>query len=74
MVTLAEEEVIETTTDKAEAAARNVIAGHPQGAVRRIVLYTVIGVSFAACLLGATPFALVGLAATVLLSSTDQLA
>lgn len=32
----------DTIADEAERALRNAIAGHPQGAIRRIVLYAIM--------------------------------
>lgn len=46
MVTNAEDpEAPPTRTDRAEAVARNAIAGHPRGSIRRIVLYTAMFLS-----------------------------
>lgn len=39
-----EEEVEETRLEHAKFAARLAIAGHEQGAVRRIVMYTALGI------------------------------
>jgi hypothetical protein len=69
----------EVRRDKLEAAARMVIAGHPQGAVRRIILYVVlvscIGLLYALGGVPAAAGALVGsLIAALLLALTDNLA
>lgn len=68
MVTNAEEPEVETTADKAEGLARIVIAGHSQGAVRRIVLYAVLALAIA------VDVDAVALGALVLLVGTDQIA
>lgn len=65
-----------TQADKVESVAREIIAGHPQGSVRRIALYVVAFIAFALAAytpLGTLAF-IVGAAAVILLSSTDQLA
>lgn len=54
-----------------EAAARTGIAGHPSGAVRRIVLYAVTLVGL---LVGGTAGVAVGAVALLLLLATDSLA
>ena len=63
-----------TPAVRVESGIREVIAGHPQGAVRRIILYAVLGLDLVVT--GALP--LVGLGAgvvlIVLLAATDQLA
>jgi hypothetical protein len=71
-----------TTTEepkKGEALARNFIAGHPQGSVRRIALYVTVALSLVLAATAA-PMAIsaaalaVGLTALLLLATTDQLA
>lgn len=63
--------------DQAEAFARTVLAGHPQGSVRRIVLYLVevvallTAVSFGGAL--GLLFAIIAVVAALLLALTDQL-
>lgn len=78
MVTNAEVEELETREEWAESLARTVIAGHPQGAVRRITLYvilaalTVLGIGIDGVVgLGLGALALVVL---MLLAMTDSLA
>lgn len=65
-----------TPVEKAEGFLRNAIAGHPRGALRRIVMY--IGLVVALVLLGSdvlTPLTLaVGVVMVLLLASTDSLA
>jgi hypothetical protein len=79
MVTLAEEPEVETTKDKAEGAVRSAIAGHPQGAVRRILLYVAVVIAFLALVLFPTSdlvaamASVVGVASVLLLAVTDQL-
>jgi hypothetical protein len=73
MVTLAEEPTPEPTAqDTAERITREVIAGHPEGAVRRIVLYAVM---FAAMGIAyyVPPVVVVALVCGILLVSTDSL-
>jgi len=41
MVTTPDEEPVVTPAEQAEDVARIILAGHPQGAVRRIVLYLI---------------------------------
>lgn len=74
MVTNPEEEPTEPTA--AERGARSVIAGHPQGAVRRIVLYlvAVTGLALASTVGLETLGLFVGLIALMLLAATDRLA
>lgn len=62
-----------TREDQAEMFARTVIAGHPQGAMRRIILYFVAFVSLTIGFV--VPAALaVTAGALTLLVATDQLA
>lgn len=69
MVTIAEEPAPEVTREeRAAEAARVAIAGHPQGAVRRIILYTL---TFGLIVCPFPPLAIVPLA---LLAMTDVLA
>lgn len=65
-----EQTVAEVRLTALARAARLLIAGHEFGAVRRIVLYVIAGVS----LLAAGPIAVLGLTALLLLALTDQLA
>ena len=58
--------------DQAEMYARSVIAGHPQGSVRRILLYVVAGTCAVGALLFA-PLIVPAIGAGVLLLATDQL-
>ena len=58
--------------DQAEMYARSVIAGHPQGSVRRILLYAAAG-SFAVGALLFAPLIVPAIIAGVLLLATDQL-
>jgi hypothetical protein len=58
--------------EQAEMFARSVIAGHPQGSVRRILLYIVAGTCAVGALLFA-PLIVPAIAAGVLLLATDQL-
>jgi hypothetical protein len=58
--------------DQAEAFARNAIAGHPQGAVRRIVLWVVMFGSMGGGILHAE-FLLIAIVAGILLAMTDDL-
>lgn len=80
MVTNAEKEEVETTRDRAEGLVRSAIAGHPQGAVRRIILYVILGVALVAeFMLGGVPAVAgalcgAGVATLILLAMTDQLA
>ena len=60
-----------TKEARAKTAARILIAGHEQGVVRRIVLYLVVAV---ALITAPALVAGVGLAALILLATTDQLA
>ena len=55
------------------AIIRNVVAGHPQAAVRRIILYTALVVLMGLGALWA-PFLILALAVVVLLATTDQIA
>lgn len=66
-----------TRTERAIEAARVLIAGHPQGAIRRIMLYAIVIPAVLVASTGGT----VGLAAAIvanacvtLLALTDQLA
>ena len=77
MGTNADLDEVETTRTKAEHTVRSAIAGHPQGGVRRIVLYLI---AYAAVLVAyAAPdlLAFIGLTwallAFTLLATTDQL-
>lgn len=62
-----------TREERVEEVARIIIAGHPFGAVRRILLYvlmfTAMGVSYYV-----PPLIVVALAAGILLATTDMLA
>ena len=66
--------------DKAERAMRSAIAGHPQGAIRRIVLYVTTCIAILVAVLVQAPIAVsvaalsVAFAALLLLAVTDQLA
>lgn len=77
MVTIAEQE--EEAPPEAETLIRNIIAGHPQGSVRRIALYVTVALSLVLAATAA-PMAIsaaalaVGLTALLLLATTDQLA
>jgi hypothetical protein len=71
-------QAVEPEPSRNERVVRDVIAGHPEGAVRRIVLYLVLGV---AALGGIALDGIVGLVfggialiALLLLAMTDQLA
>lgn len=70
------EEPKETAAVKVTSGIREAIAGHPDGAVRRIVLYIVAFVAFT--LAAFTPLGLlafiVGAVSIYLLIGTDQLA
>lgn len=70
MVTLPE--AVEPPPSEREEIVRTVIAGHPQGAIRRGILYIVM---FAAMGLAfyVPPFIVVALVAGTLLATTDQL-
>jgi hypothetical protein len=69
MVTNAEPEEEEQEPEtRVEEAVRAVVAGHPQGAVRRILLYLLV------ILLVISPFPLLALLPVVLLGLTDSLA
>lgn len=70
MVTLAEEE--EKAPPVGETAIRNLIAGHPQGAVRRIALYLVLFAALGSGIYFA-PVLMVAMLAGVLLIATDNL-
>ena len=66
-----------TAAVRVESGLREVIAGHPQGAVRRIVLYDVLGVALIVTL--AIPpitglAVIVAVIAWAMLATTDQLA
>lgn len=68
----------QTVAERAVPVLRNVIAGHPQGAVRRIVLYVIGAASIVASAsvgggLGLI-LAVVAVIAVLLLALTDQLA
>lgn len=60
-----------TKEEKAEGIARSVIAGHPQGAVRRIILYVIVGASMVVGI--EWQAAVVGIIALMLLLATDSL-
>lgn len=69
MVTNAEQPEAEPTrAERAEASVRMAVAGHPQGAVRRIILYVA---TFA---LIASPFPYTAVVPLGLLAMTDMLA
>jgi hypothetical protein len=75
MVTVPEPEEPTPTTaqlalKRGESIARNVVAGSPVGAVRRLVLYVVVAV---ALILAPAPVAVVGLIGVLLLIGTDQI-
>lgn len=75
MVTTPEPEKPEPTREeRLEGVGRNLIAGHPRGAVRRIVLYAIVYAAIGA--LGGTMwfFSVIGMVALTLLALTDQLA
>jgi len=57
-----------TRSERADEAMRTVVAGHPQGAIRRIVLYTV---TFG---LVVSPVPVLAVIPLTLLALTDQLA
>lgn len=57
-----------TVSERAEPVLRSAIAGHPQGAVRRIVLYVVAGA------LVVSPVPVLAIVPLLLLALTDQLA
>lgn len=57
-----------TVQEKAEPIVRSLIAGHPEGAVRRIVLYVVAGA------LVLSPLPGLAIIPLLLLAMTDQLA
>lgn len=61
-----------TTEERAERALRVAVAGHPQGAIRRIILWCIL---FAAIGLGVwfEPLLAVALGSGVLLLATDNL-
>jgi len=65
--------------EQAEMFARNVIAGHPQGSVRRIILYSALAGNLMglAILTNGHPLGIamgvIGAVAFVLLLATDQL-
>jgi hypothetical protein len=65
-----EQGLADRVRQRAEDAARTLIAGSPVGAVRRIVLYVIVGLTL---LTEPTPFAAVSLVAWVLLIATDVL-
>jgi hypothetical protein len=77
MVTTPEQE--EEAPPVGETVIRNLIAGHPQGSVRRIALYVTVALSLVLAATAA-PMAIsvtalaVGLTALLLLATTDQLA
>jgi len=52
---------------------RTAVAGHPQGAMRRIILYTVVFVALGVSPAGLVGGAVIGIAALTLLALTDQL-
>lgn len=56
-----------------ERAGRNVVAGSPVGAVRRIILYMVAAGCVAATLVVGPAAVIVGLVAIILLIATDEL-
>jgi hypothetical protein len=66
-----------TPVERAEPIIRSAIAGHPQGAIRRIILYVLVAsaVLLSASLdgLAAIIFAIVAVVALLLLALTDQL-
>ena len=82
MVTTAEldPKLEEDITYDLQRAVRSAVAGHPQGAVRRIVLYAVVTIAFVVAVLAPAPTAVgiaalaVALTALLLLAVTDQLA
>jgi hypothetical protein len=67
------EETPDMVRDRHIAAVRNVVAGHPQAAVRRIILYTALVVLVGLGALWA-PFLILAMAVVVLLATTDQIA
>ena len=77
MVTNSDEEDVETTKDKAEATLRSAIAGHPQGGVRRIILYLCAYLAILVTFAAPQPISLVGMAwalmSLTLLATTDQI-
>jgi hypothetical protein len=70
VLTEREQGLADRVRQRAEDAARTLIAGSPVGAVRRIVLYVIVGLTL---LTEPTPFAAVSLVAWVLLIATDVL-
>lgn len=56
---------------KVERAIREIVAGHPQGAVRRILLYVLLVVGITLTAVVPPVGLLLGLSATVLLLATD---
>jgi hypothetical protein len=78
MVTNAEDnEEVETTKDRAEATLRSAIAGHPQGGVRRIILYLVAYLGVLVTFVAPLPVSFIALTwammALTLLCTTDQI-
>ena len=72
MVTTAERsDPLPSPAQRGEAALRVAIAGHAQGAVRRIVLYIVVALALAFAL--PVWVGIVGVVALLLLAFTDQL-
>lgn len=65
-----EEPAEETNLIRVEGVTRNIIAGAPNAAVRRIVLYAIIALALGA---GWLLTSVIGLAALVLLIATDEL-
>ena len=63
-----EKSVQEVVAERAEPTFRMVVAGHPQGAVRRILLYIL------AAALVVAPVPALGSVPIVMLATTDQLA
>jgi hypothetical protein len=58
--------------EQAEAAARIIVAGSSVGAMRRIVLYVIVGIALAAGGTVGVLAGLVGIIAILLLAMTDQ--
>lgn len=70
MVTKPELPIEEDQPAAVQRAARVIVAGDERGMVRRIILYVIVGV---ALLVGGALVAGIGLAALILLATTDQL-
>ena len=64
-----EQGLADRVRQRAEDAARTIVAGSPVGAVRRIVLYVIAVVAMV--ITAPTPLEVIGLVALILLAVTD---